>query len=166
LERYREHHPKLPMPAWTGSTPIIWRDLIFLNVADGDNLYLWCVDRRQPAVVWKQMLGGGNMKLQKQNYVIALTSNRWAERLCADRHRACSKASTSRREGDLGQGHSEGLWTFRIELGYASSPLLYEDSLFVQVLHGMKTKILVSKAHRQEDGPHAMASRAADKGPS
>ena len=29
---------------------------------------------------------------------------------------------------------------FGLNWGYASSPLLYEDSLYVQVLHGMKTK--------------------------
>ena len=33
---------KVAMPGWSGSTPIIWRDRIFLNVADGDNLSLWC----------------------------------------------------------------------------------------------------------------------------
>ncbi|HKE55568.1 MAG TPA: hypothetical protein VKB46_02665, partial [Pyrinomonadaceae bacterium] len=27
---------KLALPSWSGSTPIIWRNLIFLNVADGD----------------------------------------------------------------------------------------------------------------------------------
>src|ERR1044072_9341189 len=33
---------KLAMPAWSGSTPIIWRDRIFLNVAETDaNIYLW-----------------------------------------------------------------------------------------------------------------------------
>ena len=58
---------KLPMPAWSGSTPIIWGDLIFLNVADGDNLSLWCVDRRGPKTLWQRPLGGGNMKLRKQN---------------------------------------------------------------------------------------------------
>ena len=28
---------------------------------------------------------------------------------------------------------------FGLNWGYASSPLLYEDSLYVEVLHGMKT---------------------------
>ena len=31
---------KLEMPDWTGSTPAIWEESIFLNVADGDNLEL------------------------------------------------------------------------------------------------------------------------------
>src|SRR5262245_19933530 len=36
---------KVAMPGFSGSTPIIWRDRIFLNVADGDNLFLWCLDK-------------------------------------------------------------------------------------------------------------------------
>ena len=39
---------KLPLPAWSGATPIVWGDRIFLNVAESGNLYLWCVDRRGP----------------------------------------------------------------------------------------------------------------------
>src|SRR6059036_408889 len=64
---------KLALPAWSGSTPIVWGDRIFLNVADdlkqrnGDNLFLWSVDRTNGAVVWKRPLGGGNHREQKQN---------------------------------------------------------------------------------------------------
>ena len=36
---------KLAMPARSGATPIIWGNHIFLNVADGSDLYLWCVDK-------------------------------------------------------------------------------------------------------------------------
>src|SRR5690348_1307817 len=58
---------KLAMPSWSGSTPIIWRDRIFLNVADGDSLFLWCVDKLKGKPLWKQPLGGGNVKMRKQN---------------------------------------------------------------------------------------------------
>src|SRR6478736_3499108 len=36
---------KLALPAWSGSTPVVWNDWIFLNVAEGGDLYLWCVNR-------------------------------------------------------------------------------------------------------------------------
>jgi outer membrane protein assembly factor BamB len=36
---------KLAMPSKTGATPIIWGNNVFLNVAEGDSLYLWCVDK-------------------------------------------------------------------------------------------------------------------------
>ncbi len=35
---------KLPMPEWTGSTPVIWDNFIFLNVAvDEESIELWCL---------------------------------------------------------------------------------------------------------------------------
>ena len=40
---------KLPLPSWSGATPIIWGDRIFLNVAEKEDLSLWCVDRVQGA---------------------------------------------------------------------------------------------------------------------
>src|SRR5574341_255948 len=65
---------KLPMPAWSGATPIIWGDYIFLNTSEeGPNrtvkgdLYLWCVDRTKGTALWKKLLGSGDVKLRKQN---------------------------------------------------------------------------------------------------
>src|SRR5689334_13087910 len=51
---------KLPLPSWSGSTPIVWGDRIFLNVAEKGNLYLWCVDRVKGVALWKQFLGSGD----------------------------------------------------------------------------------------------------------
>ncbi|MEK6281398.1 MAG: PQQ-binding-like beta-propeller repeat protein [Acidobacteriota bacterium] len=129
---------KLAMPGWSGSTPIIWRDRIFLNVADGDNLYLWAVDRTKGALVWKQLLGGGNVKMRKQNmsspspvtdgksvYVMTGTGVLKAFNFTG-------KELWTR---DIQKDYGE----FGLNWGYASSPLLFEDSLYVQVLHGMKT---------------------------
>src|SRR5262245_38702938 len=45
---------KLPLPAWSGSTPIVWGDRIFLNVADGASTFLWCVNRADGTVRWKR----------------------------------------------------------------------------------------------------------------
>ena len=58
---------KVAMPGFSGSTPIIWRDRIFLNIAEGDNLSLWCVDKSKGEVLWKKPLGGGNVKMRKHN---------------------------------------------------------------------------------------------------
>ena len=58
---------KLALPSFSGSTPIVWGERIFLNLAEGRDLYLWCVDRTQGTVLWKQLLGGGNAQRQKQN---------------------------------------------------------------------------------------------------
>ena len=58
---------KLALPAWSGSTPIVWGDRIFLNVSDGRDLSLWCVDRANGTVLWRPRLGGGDRRQQKQN---------------------------------------------------------------------------------------------------
>src|SRR5688500_5168546 len=61
---------KLPLPAYSGSTPIIWGERIFLSVATGSksgNLELWAIDRSKPTVAWKRPIAGGNHIERKQN---------------------------------------------------------------------------------------------------
>ena len=56
---------KLPLPAYSGSTPIIWGETIFLNVATGTNtgeLELWAVDRTKQTVAWKRRIADSNHK--------------------------------------------------------------------------------------------------------
>ena len=129
---------QVPMPGYSGSTPIIWRDRIFLNVADGDNLSLWCLNKSNGAVLWKKPLGSGNVKMRKQNmsspspvtdgrsvYVMTGTG------ILKGFDFAGKELWSRDIQKDYGQ--------FGLQWGYASSPLLHEDSLYVQVLHGMKT---------------------------
>jgi outer membrane protein assembly factor BamB len=135
---------KLPMPAWSGSTPIVWGDRIFLNVADdlkvtqGENLHLWCVDRTKGTVLWQRSLGGGNHQERKQNMSTPSP--------VTDGSRVWVMTGT----GILKAFDFDGkeLWMrdiqkdygrFGLNWGYGSSPLLHGDSLFVQVLHGMRT---------------------------
>jgi outer membrane protein assembly factor BamB len=58
---------KLALPAFSASTPIVWGDRIFLNIAEGGDLYLWSVDRTRGVAVWKRRLASGNMQRRKQN---------------------------------------------------------------------------------------------------
>ena len=130
---------KLPLPAWSGSTPIIWGETIFLNVADTDDqLYLWSLDRKQGTVRWKKLIGGGNVKLRKQNMSspspVTDGKNVWVMTgtgmlKCFD---FAGKEIWAR---DIQKEYGK----FGLNWGYASSPLLYDNSLFVPVLHGMKT---------------------------
>ena len=129
---------KLPMPAWSGSTPIIWRDRIFLNVADGGNLYLWSVDRADGSVLWKRFLSDGDRKQRKQNMS--------SPSPVTDGKHVWVMTGTGILKGFDFAGKE--IWsrdiqkdygTFGLNWGYASSPLLNGDALYVQVLHGMKT---------------------------
>ncbi|MFN0172316.1 MAG: PQQ-binding-like beta-propeller repeat protein [Bryobacteraceae bacterium] len=129
---------KLPMPARSGSTPIIWGDLIFLNVAENGNLFLWCVDRNRPAVLWKKSVSGGDVMKRKQNMsspspvtdgktVWVLTGTGALKAFNFDGQELWAR-DLQKDYGPFGLNH-----------GYASSPLLYKDALYVQVLHGMLT---------------------------
>ena len=131
---------KLAMPDRSGATPIIWGDIIFLNVAeaDKDSLSLWAVDRTKGEVLWKKPLGGGNTVMRKQNMS--------SPSPVTDGKRVFVMTGTGVFKAFDFKGTE--LWTrdiqadygkFGLNWGYASSPLLYEGALYVQVLHGMKT---------------------------
>jgi outer membrane protein assembly factor BamB len=129
---------KVPMPGFSGSTPIIWRDRVFLNVAEGDNLSLWCIDKAKGTVLWKQALGGGNVKMRKQNMSSPspVTDGRAVYVMTGTGIlKAFDFAGKELWSRDIQKEYGE----FGLNWGYASSPLLHEDSLFIQVLHGMKT---------------------------
>ena len=129
---------KLALPGLSGSTPIVWRDRVFLNVAEGDDLYLWCVDRTKGALVWKKLLGSGNVKMRKQNMS--------SPSPVTDGKNVYVMTGTGVLKGFDFSGKE--LWSrdlqreygaFGLNWGYASSPLLTADALYIQVLHGMKT---------------------------
>lgn len=129
----------LPLPSRGGSTSIVSGERVFLNVADGDRVYLWCVDRQDGTVRWKRPVGSSE----------------------GHAHRKHNMATPSPVVGDgrvfvmTGNGVLKGfglageeLWArdlqaeygpFGTNWGYGSSPLLFEGTLYVQVLHGMKT---------------------------
>ena len=129
---------KLAMPSWSGSTPIIWRDRIFLNVADGDSLYLWCVDRTKGEVIWKKVLGSGNVKMRKQN-MSSPSPVTDGQTVYVMTGTGILKAFDFSGRELWARDIQKDYGAFGLNWGYASSPLLFEDSLYVQVLHGMRT---------------------------
>jgi outer membrane protein assembly factor BamB len=135
---------KLAMPAWSGSTPIVWGTRIFLNVADdlksaeAITLHLWCVDRDKGTILWQRPLGGGNRQQRKQNmstpspvtdgmHVWVMTGTGILKAFDFDGREVWGR--------DIQRDYGR----FGLNWGYGSSPLLHGDSLFVQVLHGMRT---------------------------
>jgi outer membrane protein assembly factor BamB len=129
---------KVALPDLSGSTPIVWNDRIFLNVADGPDLYLVCVDRYRGVELWKARLGSGNTRMRKQNmsspspvtdgaHVWVLTGT------------GVLKAFTVAGRDVWARDLQKEYGPFGLNWGYASSPLLHGNHLFVQVLHGMKT---------------------------
>lgn len=131
---------KLQLPQWSGATPVIWGDIIFLNVAeaDGDHLSLWAVSRTKGDVLWKRPLSTGNNKQRKQNMsspspvtdgttVWVMTGTGFL--------RAFDFKGAELWVRDIQKDYGR----FGLNWGYANSPLLHDGDLFVPVMHGMKT---------------------------
>jgi outer membrane protein assembly factor BamB len=132
---------KLPMPARSGSTPIIWGDLIFLNVATAQStgeLELWAVDRNRKDVIWKRAVAGGNNQQRKQNMSSPspVTDGKTVWVMTGvGILKAFDFAGKELWSRDIQKDYGR----FGLNWGYASSPLLHGNALYVPVLHGMKT---------------------------
>jgi outer membrane protein assembly factor BamB len=175
--------------SWTGATPIVWEDTIFLNVSyltrtasggfggrgrgrgrprgggagrpRGDQpqggsapppvapatqptdaatqrVELWRVNRLDGSVIWKRHLSDNDRQQRKQNmsspspvtdgeHVWVMTGTGWLRAFDFDGTELWSR------------NISDDYWSFGLNWGFASSPLLHEEALYVQVLHGMRT---------------------------
>ncbi len=129
---------KIEMPDFTGSTPILWGERIFLNVADDTEIYLWCLDRKDGKEIWKRHLGGGNVKVRKQNMSSPspVTDGKSVWVLTGT---GILKAFDFEGKELWSRDIQKDYGPFGLNWGFASSPLLHKELLYIPVLHGMKT---------------------------
>jgi outer membrane protein assembly factor BamB len=115
--------------------------MIFLNVATASNtgvLELWAVDRKTQSVAWKRPLANSNHMERKQNMSTPSPVTDGQHVWVMTGVGALKAFDFAGKEiwarnipGDYGP--------FGLNWGYASSPLLQGNALYVQVIHGMKT---------------------------
>ena len=140
---------KTKLPSWSGSTPIIWEDRIFLTSPSpaqtpeeqepgGPEIYILCLSRKDGSEIWRYKLDEGNRLWRKQNNtspspvtdgktVWVVTGNGVVTNLTMD-GKVIWTRNLQKDYGDFG-----------LNWGYASSPILYDGKLIMQVLHGMHT---------------------------
>ena len=140
---------KVELPSWSGSTPIIWEDRIFVTSpsppltdqdehSGGQDLLMLCLSKADGKELWRVELDKGNALYRKQNnttpspvtdgqHVWVLTGTGVLTSLDMD-----GKLIWKR---DL----QEDYGYFGLNWGYGSSPMLYDGKVIVEVLHGMKT---------------------------
>ena len=157
---------KLPLPAFSGSTPVIWDDLVFLNVATErrtGSLELWAIDRNKRAVIWKRPLSDGNRIGNKQNMSSPspVTDGRFVWVMTGTGIlKAFDIAGKELWTRDIQKDYGP----FGIQFGYASSPLLDGSSPVpagtARDEHG---RPVVRASHRQDDGEDRVAGRAANR---
>jgi outer membrane protein assembly factor BamB len=132
---------KLAMPGRSGSTPIIWKEIIFLNIgtADGSgDLELWALDRSTGKTLWKGPIAGGNHIERKQNMSSPSPVTN-GETVWVMTGVGVLKAFDFKGKELWARDIQKDYGNFGLNWGYASSPLLHGGDLYVQVLHGMKT---------------------------
>ncbi len=152
---------KTALPHWGGATPIVWENRIFVVSASaasetnseaektrelprgmggrespgGREILLLCIDRADGKVLWQRTLDSRNALFGKQNLAscspVTDGTHIWA--MSGSGNVVCFDFSgVEKWRVDL----QEKYGPFQLLWGYASSPLLFEGHLIVQVLHG------------------------------
>jgi outer membrane protein assembly factor BamB len=131
---------KTELPGQSAATPVVWGERVFLSSIDDyeGKLLALCLERGSGELLWDRMIGQGRVPSERsrgrENSFAACSP-------VTDGERVCFLYGT----GELVAFDFEGeqLWKrtllgagqrFRIQWGYASSPLLWDGLLYVQVL--------------------------------
>ncbi|MEE9603852.1 MAG: PQQ-binding-like beta-propeller repeat protein [Thermoguttaceae bacterium] len=142
---------RLPLPGPAGSTPIVWEDRIFLTSVDGDDLVLLCVgtDGKQ---LWRQVVGTGNVNVRGD-----------------EGNSAAPSPSTDGKyvwvfftSGDLAcyDFQGEQIWKcnvqerygrFKMFFGMSSTPVLYGERLYLQLIHSGGAKVIALDKNTGEE---------------
>jgi outer membrane protein assembly factor BamB len=141
------------LPSWSAATPAVWQDLIFATSAEEgsprlrseipgnaalDKIFLIALNRKDGSIRWQRQIDTGNKLFRKQNSASPspITDGRNVWIMTGNGKLTCFtpdgkevwKRDIQAEYGKFGLNH-----------GYASTPLLHGDRLYVQVLHGMLT---------------------------
>ncbi len=123
-----------PLPGYSGATPVVWDDSVFVvSPDDQQNLLLLCVDRLTGKIRWQSIVGPGDRDKGRNNMA--------SPSPVTDGKSVFALFGT----GDLAAFEFAGrqLWVrhfakeygrFSVNWLYGSSPLLYRGRLYVQVL--------------------------------
>jgi outer membrane protein assembly factor BamB len=148
------------LPSWSAATPIIWEDTIFVTSAEAgfmtlgarqgfgrgrgaadlgpDKIFLIALNRKDGSIRWQKQIDSGNELFRKQNSASpsAITDGRHVWIMTGHGKFSCFTMDGQevwKRDIQADYGR------FGLNHGYASTPLMRGDRLYVQVLHGMKT---------------------------
>jgi outer membrane protein assembly factor BamB len=146
------------LPSWSAATPAVWHDRVFVVSAeegftrlnsDGgrrhsqaeashDRIFLIALQRKDGSGLWQQQIDSGNQLFRKQNSgsPSPITDGNHLWIMTGNGKMACFTIDGKevwKRDIQADYGR------FGLNHGYASTPLLHGERLYVQVLHGMNT---------------------------
>jgi outer membrane protein assembly factor BamB len=141
----------VPMPGKSGATPIIWSDFVFVASPDKEkNLLLLCLDAVSGKERWRQVVGQGDQDYDKNNMAAPspTTDGKTVVAMFGTGEIAAYDfAGQARWKRNLAKEFGK----FAIGYYYASSPVLYEGRLYVQVLQRSEPR---TYPHSTDDKPH------------
>jgi len=150
---------KFKMPGWSGSTPAVWGDRIFINSEDANEIVLHCIST-DGKELWKRKYGSGARNIRDEG-------NNASPSPSTDGKHVWIFAGT----GDMACFDFDGnqVWhfnaqerygKFRTNWGMHTTPVLYGDRLYLQLLHSNADLVIaldkntgneVWKVHRESD---------------
>lgn len=125
---------KAPLPGYSGATPVIWEDSVFVSSPDDDkNLLLICLDRQNGKERWRRKVDTGDFEKGRNNAASPspVTDGKGVFIMFATGALAAYDFSGKelwKRNLAEEYGKFSFMWIF------GSSPLLYKDRLYVQML--------------------------------
>jgi outer membrane protein assembly factor BamB len=130
---------KVALPAAGGATPIVSGDRLYLNVAEGETVSLWALERATGAVAWKRALGPSAGHAHRKHNMATPSPVTDGRRVFAMTGQGVLKGFDPAGKELWTRDFQKEYGAFGLNWGYGASPLLFEGVLYVPVLHGMKT---------------------------
>jgi len=138
------------LPGSSAATPIIWADRVFVSGVDAARkmLLAMCFDRSSGKLLWQHDIAEGISRDNRSTFAASspVTDGKIVVFFYARGELACFNVDGSRRwERNLHDDYGE----FAIQWTPASSPTLFDDKLYIQVLqrdvpargHGMRNRV-------------------------
>ncbi len=140
---------RTPLPGPGGATPVVWEDRLFLTSADGSDLVLLCFNT-DGKELWRRKVGTGNQIARGEEGNSAspspITDGEHVWVFFGTGALACFRTDgTPVWDLDVPERYGR----FAIQFGMSSTPVLYKDSLYLQLIHGeMRSDYTVGKVIR------------------
>lgn len=127
------------LPGHSAATPIVSGDAIYVTAPEGETVHLLCLDRRDGKTRWKRAIGPAAGHAHRKHNMSSPSPVTDGRHVYAMAGSGVLKAFTSDGRELWSRDFPGDYGPFGLNWGYASSPLLLDGTLYVPVLHGMKT---------------------------
>ncbi len=127
---------KLALPGSAGATPVVWDNQIFLTSTDGSDLLLLCITT-DGNELWRKTISSGNKNVRGDEGNSAspspFTDGKYVWTTMANGAMACFDMNGKEIwKLDLQERYGK----FDIAFGMTSTPILYKNRIYLQLIHG------------------------------